>query len=45
MADYVSAVVPVTKVDPSLDVKPTAHEFRSAVDKAIYELCKLIKKN
>lgn len=31
---------PVTKVDPAVDVKPPPHEFHSAQDERIYNLCK-----
>lgn len=37
--DYPAATVPVTKVDPSLDVKKPAHHFLSEADVANYNLC------
>ena len=37
--DYPAATVPVTKVDPSLDVKKPAHHFLSEADAANYNLC------
>lgn len=40
LTDQVAAVVPVTHVDPELDVKPPPHEFRSDDDRAVYEMCK-----
>ncbi|CAL1717065.1 unnamed protein product [Somion occarium] len=36
--DYVACVFPVTKVDPSTDVKKPAHAFLSDRDKANYEM-------
>ncbi|KAI5480273.1 Amidase domain-containing protein [Pseudohyphozyma bogoriensis] len=38
LADYSASVFPVTKVDPAVDVKLPAHEFRAPADKMIYEL-------
>ncbi|KAK4701042.1 amidase, partial [Phenoliferia sp. Uapishka_3] len=38
LADYSASVFPVTQVDPKIDLKLPAHEFRSATDKSIYEL-------
>lgn len=40
--DYPAATVPVTKVDPSLDVKKPAHHFLSEADEANYGLCKCL---
>lgn len=37
--DYPALVIPVSRVDPALDVKKPAHEFLSDLDKSIYELC------
>lgn len=37
--DYPSLIVPVTKVDPHVDVKPAREEFWSEDDKAVYEMC------
>ncbi|KAG6880002.1 hypothetical protein C0992_008209 [Termitomyces sp. T32_za158] len=36
--DYPALVIPVSRVDPALDVKKPAHEFLSDSDKSIYEL-------
>ncbi|KAL8280129.1 hypothetical protein RQP46_007459 [Phenoliferia psychrophenolica] len=38
MADYPTSVFPVTAVNPSIDVKVAAHEFRSDFDKIVYDL-------
>lgn len=37
--DYPALVVPVSRVDQSLDVKKSAHQFYNKLDKANYELC------
>ncbi|KAK4049087.1 hypothetical protein OIO90_005557 [Microbotryomycetes sp. JL221] len=36
LCDYSTGVVPVTRVDPVIDVKPSPHEFRSEDDQKIY---------
>jgi len=36
--DFPAAVVPVTKVDPSLDTKKPPHKFRNEEDRVIYEI-------
>ncbi|KAL0951472.1 hypothetical protein HGRIS_008160 [Hohenbuehelia grisea] len=38
LLDYTALVVPVTKVDPSIDVKKPPHEFLNPKDKETYEL-------
>ncbi|RSH92487.1 hypothetical protein EHS25_008903 [Saitozyma podzolica] len=37
LADYATAIIPVTQVDPAVDVTPPAHEFRNEQDKFNYE--------
>ena len=37
--DYPAVTVPVTKVDPNLDVKKPAHQFLSEADGRNYKLC------
>ncbi|GFZ51690.1 Acetamidase [Saitozyma sp. JCM 24511] len=37
LADYATAIIPVTQVDPAVDVAPPAHEFRNEQDKFNYE--------
>lgn len=37
--DYSALVFPVTKADPSIDVKQTRDKFFSEADKYFYELC------
>lgn len=37
--DYAVCVLPVTRVDPVLDVKKPAHKFLSPDDQTVYELC------
>ncbi|KAF7309527.1 Amidase domain-containing protein [Mycena indigotica] len=39
LCDYSAAVFPVTTVDPAIDVKLPAHEFRSVNDQTNYENC------
>ncbi|KAG6860169.1 hypothetical protein C0995_014841 [Termitomyces sp. Mi166 len=36
--DFPALVIPVSRVDPKLDVKKPAHEFFSDLDRSIYEL-------
>ncbi|KAG5727449.1 Acetamidase [Termitomyces sp. T112] len=36
--DYPALVIPVSRVDPTVDVKKPAHEFLSDSDKSVYEL-------
>ncbi|KDQ63721.1 hypothetical protein JAAARDRAFT_120627 [Jaapia argillacea MUCL 33604] len=36
--DYPALVLPVTTVDPSLDVKPPMHEYRNCADQCLYKL-------
>ncbi|KAM0787774.1 hypothetical protein ACM66B_003829 [Microbotryomycetes sp. NB124-2] len=36
LCDYSVGVVPVTNVDPVIDVKPSPHEFRSVDDEKVY---------
>jgi len=36
--DYPAVIIPVSKVDPALDLKKPAHEFLSDADRANYEL-------
>jgi len=36
--DYPAAVLPVTTVDPAIDVKKPPHNFLSETDKRVYEL-------
>ncbi|KAJ7460676.1 general amidase [Mycena latifolia] len=38
LCDYSVGIFPVTACDPAVDVKLPAHEFRSAVDKMVYDL-------
>lgn len=38
--DYSALVFPVTKADPSIDVKQPRDKFFSEADKYFYELCK-----
>jgi amidase len=38
LCDYSAAVFPVLRVDPSVDVREPAHEFRSEPDKMVYDL-------
>lgn len=37
--DYTSLVIPVTKVDGSVDIKKPAHKFLNTADLANYEYC------
>ena len=37
--DYPVAVLPVTTVDPVIDIKQPPHKFLSEADKRVYELC------
>lgn len=39
LLDYTSLVIPVSKVDPEIDVIKAPHDFYNEVDKANYELC------
>lgn len=38
--DYTALTVPVTRVDPSMDVKKPAHKFLNDLDQRNYEFCK-----
>lgn len=38
--DYPALVIPVSKVDPSVDKKRAPHVFLGQVDKDHYEICK-----
>ena len=40
--DYPAAVIPVTRVDPVLDVPAEKHEFRHVEDKVVYEMCEYL---
>ena len=40
--DYPACIIPVSKVDPVLDVKKPSHGFLNTTDKSNYELCKLL---
>lgn len=39
LLDYSALVIPVSKVDPKIDVVKAPHEFYNEMDKANYELC------
>ena len=40
LTDYAASVFPVTKVDPKVDVKEAAWDFRGKNDRMVYESCK-----
>lgn len=42
--DCPSLIIPVTKVDPQVDVAPTREEFWSSEDKLIHGLCRFISR-
>lgn len=43
LLDYPSLVMPISKVDPEVDVVKPRHEFYDEVDKANHEICEFLE--